>query len=350
MNVIYYMPLFLKKQALASNDKALQDFCELFKVVSPNACLIDRTGALETPFPIQVLYEIPTQLDALHDYDTLCILRAKEILASSKKIMIFYSGGLDSTVVVLSFLIAIKAGHGSFDQITIAATPHSIVENPEFWFARVLPNFRLASANAVLQQVSSDDVDCYVLGENADQLFGSDIILGDMTLLDKPSTADELERFISSKGVAETAKPYVHRVLSKLKASSPCKLETMADIIWWLNFSCKWQSVALRTLCFTNFLDKFSNLEQLGRFKTFFNTPEFQVGAITNSFAKWGTKPAHENYKMASRTFIEAYAGLDKYCASKIKVPSLYRVLVSGDYKYSALGVENGKIYQLTSV
>src|ERR1035437_5358562 len=113
MKIIYYMPLFLKLQAEKLNNKKLDDFCELFKIVSPNASIIDRSNAFDTPFDIHILYGIPERPVSVNlNYDEVCIARAEEILKENKNIVIFYSGGLDSTVVVLSFWLAIQNGIG----------------------------------------------------------------------------------------------------------------------------------------------------------------------------------------------------------------------------------------------
>jgi hypothetical protein len=124
----------------------------------------------------------------------------------------------------------------------------------------------------------------------------------------------------------------------------------MADLMWWLNFSCKWQSVALRTLCFTNFLDVISDINELKIFDTFFNTQDFQILSLYGNMPKWGADPSRYNHKLASRLFIEKYIDLGNYTTTKIKVPSLYRILATGTYKYNALGIENNKIYRIQNI
>jgi len=354
MKIIYYMPLFLKEQAQRESNKKLLDFCELFKIVSPNASLIDRSNALETPFETKILYGIPPKPEGPINllYDEVCINRAKEILKESKDIVIFYSGGLDSTVVVLSFWIAIQNGIGNYNQITIAASQHSIIENPKFWNKIILPYFKLTSANTALDNINNPNttVDRYVMGENADQLFGGGLLHHVMDFFDEEINEDNIEKMFIISKVNETAKPYLHRVLRNLVENATVPLNTMADLRWWLNFSCKWQSVALRTLCFTNFLDVITHDSELKIFDTFFNTPDFQILSLFGNMPKWGSPPSRYNHKLASRLFIEKYIDLGNYTTTKIKVPSLYRILVTGTYKYNALGIEDNRIYRIQNI
>lgn len=354
MKIIYYMPIFLKEQSERESNKKLADFCELFKVVSSNASLIDRSNALETPFETKILYEIPQKpiiSNNLH-YNDVCVDRAKEILEKNNDIVIFYSGGLDSTVVVLSFWLAIQNGIGKYDQITIAASHHSIIENPEFWQKFILPYFKLESANTTLNNVGNinQSQTRYVMGENADQLFAGGLTHNVFDIFSNEINSDNIEHFISENNVTESSKPYLHRVFQNLVKNAEVKLETMGDLLWWINFSAKWQSVALRTLCFTNFLDIVSHEKELERFDTFFNTKEFQILSLYENLPKWGDVPSPYNHKLASRLFIEKYTGMIDYTSNKIKVPSLYRVLSTGSYRYNALGVEDGKLYQIPHI
>lgn len=353
MKVIYYMPVFLKAQALSENNKDLKHFCEIFKVVSPNACIIDRTNSLNVPFDYEILYPIPNRPESIsYTFGEVCIERAKHILETNNKICLLYSGGLDSTVVLLSFYLAIKEGIGSFDQIEIGSSPYSIIENPVLWHKFILPNFKVDSINNTLNrmgQINEHDTR-YVMGENADQLFGSDILLSNFHLFTVPLTKDNILKFLKDRKISQDAFSYLMDSLWELYIQCPRKLSTMADLIWWLNFSCKWQSVSLRTLCFTNFLNLGSSVSILDKFETFFNTPKFQILSLYTDLAKWGEIPTNYNYKLASRDFIGLIPELSSYKDNKIKVPSLYRVLTSESYKHNALGIKEGNIYPLLKI
>ena len=78
--LVYYMPVYLRQNAIETDDAALLDFCELFNIVNTNACVIDRTGSLTSPLNLHSLYPVPEQVSTVKDFGTLCIERAAEIL------------------------------------------------------------------------------------------------------------------------------------------------------------------------------------------------------------------------------------------------------------------------------
>ncbi len=349
------MPVFLQQQARLSGNRKLRSFCELFKIVSPNACLIDRTNtALETPFDFEIIDKIPERPTTTinYTYYDLCIERAADILKENKKTTIFYSGGLDSTVVLLSFFTAIKNGAGSFDQVTVAASVFSIIENPEVWTNYILPNFKVISVNDALSVLGSPASieGRYVMGENADQLFGSDVILTNLDLFNEKISTYNIEKFLAQRNVLPEYFTHLKQILFNLKMSASVELESMADLIWWMNFTCKWQSVSLRTLCFTDFLNSENSIDSLKRFSSFFNTPKFQILSLYGNFKKWGSPPSHYNYKLESRNFLKTYKECQHYSENKIKVPSLYRILASESYRYNALGIHDGRIFKVDQI
>lgn len=355
MKTIYYMPVFLKEQAIKTQEEKLLKFCEIFKVVSPNTCLIDRIGGvLDAPFDFEALDPIPafTGKYTGKDYNNLCIERAQDILKENKNITIFYSGGLDSTVVLLSFYLAIKDGIGSFDQITVSTTPFAIIENPEVWTKVLLPHFKLISVNDGIKIMGDKErpYERFVMGENADQLFGSDIVLANMNLFDFKINSDSINNFLKMKNVSPSLMDYLHDVFSKLNEKCPTELNTMADLIWWLNFSCKWQSVSLRALCFSDFLNTSTYRKDLQRFETFFNTQKFQELSLYGELPKWGKNPSHYNYKLASRIFLKQFRFLEDYANTKIKVPSLYRVLTTESYRYNVIALDGDKLVSTDTI
>jgi hypothetical protein len=349
---IFYMPVFLKEQALNSGDALLLEFSEFFKLVAPNTCVIDRTSndALNTPFKIKALSALPKRGD-FDDvpFGELCMRRAREIADEGKPIKIFYSGGLDSTVVVLSFLKMIESKAIDESQLEIFTSPYAIAENPKMWELILKSGIKLSSVNDGLQLMgATDDVSLnnrFVMGENADQLFGSDIILTDFSMFEKQLSEDTLAEYCKARGVDRYFDATLAR-LSALAKASPVELKTMADFIWWMNISIKWQSVALRALCFSNFLQSVKMESDLKRFETFFNTQHFQHQSLFGTMNKWGDSPSHTTYKYDARVFISTEPALRDYSEKKIKVPSLYRVLSANSYSYNVLKVRNdGHIY-----
>ncbi len=332
----YYMPLHLTQIAQGTEDPQLTEFCELFKIVNTNACVIDRTGTISTPFTTVNLFPIPEQTANVKDFGTLCIERAQELVAKDKPIMFLYSGGLDSTSMLVAF-DRVLSETKNWDQLVICTSQDAIPENPWAWNQVILPKYKLAQARDVLSAVDLHS-NVYVQGENADQLFGSDRVLTEPELLTMPFDSDVLKTFLASRVSSENLDRW-HTVFMTLAAKCPLPMPWLRDFLWWVNFTCKWQSVAMRTLCFTNVFVKDAKvpLADLHAFDTFFNTVGFQQLSLSGKLNRWGSKPSPYTYKAAARHFIATQTGWKEYATSKLKMGSLYNVIRQLDYPSDSL-------------
>jgi hypothetical protein len=347
--IVYYMPIYLKEKEItnASATEQLKDWNTLFNIVNFNASILDRTDTFKAPFATVNLYPIP-EVKSTPNFGDLCIERAIEIINENKPIYLMYSGGLDSTSVLVAFTEAIKAGYGSFDQIIIATSPEAIPENPNAWWEIILPNYKIVNATSTLANIQLKD-NRYVLGENADQLFGSDRVFTDTKLLYQEYTADNLKSYIESKVSRKSAIDWLHSNFIELANKCPLKITMMRDFFWWVNFTCKWQSVALRTLSFTNIFDNGARVsfDDIKQFATFFNTIPFQQLSMNGSLDKWGTNPTAYTYKQAARDFIVKYypSWEQPYVSQKTKVGSLYNVVRQRKIGTDVIGYEDGYFY-----
>jgi hypothetical protein len=350
MSIVYYMPIYLKERARELNDEKLNNWNTLFSIVNYNACVLDRTGTFQAPFETTSLYPIP-EPKATANFGDLCVERAIEIIKEGRPIYMMYSGGLDSTSMLVGFDEAIKAGFGDPEQLIIATSPEAIPENPNAWWELIIPKYKIINAANMLADVRLDK-NRYVLGENADQLFGSDRVFEDPVLLRQAYNADTLRAFIESKVSRETAAAWLHDSFSKLVKKCPLKITMMRDFFWWVNFTCKWQSVTLRTLSFTNVFENDArvSLDDIAQFATFFNTVPFQQLSINGSLDKWGPNPTAYTYKQAARDLILKYhpSWAAPYVNQKAKVGSLYNVIRQRRFVASSIGHEHGYLFATT--
>lgn len=347
--LVYYMPVYLREQADRTNDAALQDFCELFNVVNANACVVDRTGSLTTPLNLYSLYPVPEQVVGVKDFGTLCIERAAEILDEGMPVYFMYSGGLDSTAMLVAFdQVLNQRGKSSYEQVTICTSPDAQAENPAAWQDIVMPNFQLLNTRDMLSDVKLENCR-YVQGENADQLFGSDRVFTNTELLNQPYSHSNLRNFLAGRisATRPQALDRLHAEFVVLANKCPLSIRMMRDFLWWMNFTCKWQSVALRTLSFTTVFENGARvpLDHVKRFETFFNTVPFQQLAISGELDRWGDNPTAYTYKKAARDFILAHTGWSDYVRTKMKVGSLYNVIRQRKYVANAVGYEDGNLF-----
>lgn len=344
----YYMPVYLRELAKARGDETLLDFCQLFSVVNNNACVIDRTGTLSTPFATHSLYPVPDQTDNVKDFGTLCIERAEEILAENKPVYFMYSGGLDSTCMLVAFHEVLRR-KGDYSQLIVATSAEAVAENPMAWNQVVRPHYKIIQARDMLAEVALNDCR-YVQGENADQLFGSDRVFTDTHLLHQEFTRDNLNAFLADRINRESALERLQEEFWQLAQKCPLPLKHTREFLWWMNFTCKWQSVSLRTLCFSNVFEDGSRLpfEQVRQFETFYNTQAFQELAISGKLDRWGENPSAYTYKQAARVFISQYHDWSEYVNTKMKIGSLYNVIRQRKYVADAIGYEDGMLFATT--
>lgn len=347
--LVYYMPGHLLHEAEATQRADLLDFCELFRIVNPNACVIDRTGSLTTPLDLKTLYPIPEFTTDVQDFGTLCLNRAEEILAEGKQIQLMYSGGLDSTCMLVAFNEVLRRQGKSREQVTISASIESQCENPYAWRELILPHFELVSARDTLAKLDLVHTR-YVQGENADQLFGSDRVFNERYLLEAPFNKDTLRNFLVTQVSRTETLDRFQTELWTLASKCPLQLDYMRDFLWWLNFAVKWQSVALRTLSFTNVFEKGCSLGigELKNFNTFFNTTGFQQLSMSGKLDRWGPIPSAYTYKQAARDFIAKHHDWPDYVRMKQKIGSLYNVIRQRTYVANAVGYKDGQLFPTT--
>lgn len=140
--------------------------------------IIDRTGIMKHPVNIDVSsFKHPKYQICNKDFSDIMCDRVKEIVNISNKtghkIMIFYSGGVDSTGIVCAFIkeIGIKAAS---ELIIICMSRSSVIENPNFFNDYIKPNFKVVNSYLFYNTVCKDEYknSIFVTGDPAASLFG----------------------------------------------------------------------------------------------------------------------------------------------------------------------------------
>jgi hypothetical protein len=311
----------------------LDEVCEFFGAW---VCLIDRTQTYNHPFNCDIRWPIPAyDPNFTLSYEEVCLLRAEQLIkhakSKNKKIRLFYSGGIDSSVILCSF-IKLLGVEETTKYIELAITENSIRENPTLWNDIVRKtDFCLLSASVAKNIVSRESIT--LTGECNDQLFGSDKMIFFMVALGEDSIyrkwrPEEIENFFASgsNNKHKNAKPIV-QYLSNTMNAAPFKIENNYQFWWWYNFSWKWNNVATRIMYYvpTYMSDQLKN-----GFETeqFFNCNEFQL---------WSMKYHHDypdknglpyEYKWEAKEFVANVIN-DEGFLEKTKIPSLVRALHS---------------------
>lgn len=259
--------------------------------------LIDRTGVLQSGAPLFPVSRLPKAYDPdfLPTFANLCANRAQEIweraVCENKKIMVLWSGGLDSSTVLMSLLEVAEANQ-DLDRLIVGYSRHSKNEHPRMF--KRLKTLRkktglfhsveakqqdglVLNKKSSVQEMTLGFTGLVVTGEGGDQMFGSAMALSyNVSLLKQPWPA-VLERMIEmrleDKDAARVAfdfiAPQIHAGIGE-RASA-------YKALWWLNISCKWNTVMLRMPV----MDHANTKNCLNRYEHFFATENFQRWALS---------------------------------------------------------------------
>lgn len=320
--------LFLNRNAAKSKQILGQELSPLYRQAAKilGSGLIDRTRTLQTAFPYDIIDPIPGDAGSALNLRDLMDQRAGSILnecrLEGKKIQLLWSGGIDSTAALVSFLRVIQGS--DLDYLELALSDGSIEEYPSFYDRFIRGKLAYNFVGGSLADSLNPD-SLIVTGELGDQIFGSVKAAPyvDCGLVFEP-WEDSLRAILnleSSVGpIDHLLLPYLEPLISK----SPIPIKTGFDALWWINFTLKWQIVDLRLAVFSGHPVK--AVAQNSRH--FFNTLEFQQWAFQNHDQK--IQKTWSSYKMPLKDYIFEFSGDADYRDWKVKMPSLKHVIREG--------------------
>jgi hypothetical protein len=264
------------------------------------ANILDRTNTVDFGFKYKTITPIPELRIFTETFEQVCDARAIELvnLAETRncKINLMWSGGIDSTVALVSLLRT-----GKKDRLQIILSKASIGEYPKFYkdvIQAELPNqyYVVDSPKLLL-----DSRDINLTGEIGDQIFGSAAIF---KAFKKNKLFQPYKTYISTD--------FLNRVEEQVK-KCPIELVTTFDFLWWFNFSMKYQNVQFRLYPSVQL--------PFGTITHYFDTDAFQLWSLNNPDKK--IKDTLESYKYVAKDYIYTYHQDDNYRDNKLKVGSL---------------------------
>lgn len=219
--------------------------------------------------------------------------------------VIYWSGGIDSTVVVSSILKNLPKSMR--ENISIACNRGSIAEYPWFYFEYIEPNFQVIDSSI---SVDSQDQSCYSInGDPADQLFAGSIsqsmLLDDSTMMNKNlmSDPDSLLSYIEKLTSKRFSHWYYERIVENIQSIN-VPVITYHDFFWWTFFNHSWISTKMRVLHLSSW-GKLGNANPcFDRFINWFDTEDYQKWSMVSNIhdKKYGKDLGA--YKQAAKDYI----------------------------------------------
>lgn len=301
-----------KIRGVSSGKDDIAVFQQLYKF-DTDPCLVDRTNVIDWPFNIVLAqeFELPTVKQQSLKFNECAESRANQLLDIGNSIHLMWSGGIDSTAMLVSFL---KTGR-SLENLTIALNEDSVREYPQFYQNHIRGKFKLIATEELMQLVNQPNFSSIMLSaEHADQLFGSPTAnlihqkFGAEFLLksaDKKNVTDLLKGF----GINDISSNCLTDLYAMTHKNSPRPIDTIWDWAWWHGFNFKWQEIGLKLK---------TRLHPGTRLMTFYSSDEFQNWSINQT----PNLDSMSSLKVEPKKMILDYTKDQHYFDNKIKHPS----------------------------
>jgi uncharacterized CHY-type Zn-finger protein len=330
--LLYYNPHRLNQPA-SQRLPGIRRFSQLFAVIDRTISLVDRTHTLTLPVGVHSLFPLPALIPLARTFEDLCNERAVELLrraeALNVRLYVFWSGGIDSTLVLVSLLK--NATPRQLTNLVVLMSQESISEYPKFYNEYIRGKLQVDSS--VMFPYLLGGRHLVVNGEHNDQLFGSDMV-GKLVVrfgaevMHRPYDRDLFFRFFDGNINDRDATNFSLDRFEQLRAAAPVPITTNYLHLWWISFAMKWQAVFMRTLAYTS-PRQVSNID-LGYLNTyyapFYCTDAFQLWSMTNLDQK--IKDKWSTYKWVCKDIIYDFTKDADYRDNKIKRGSLYFLLL----------------------
>ena len=209
-------------------------------------------GITSTILPLPKFETLSDSFDQVIEgiaHDFLLDVRERDL-----KIFLCWSGGIDSTAILVSLLKVMD--NNDVSRLTILLNKNSITENPYFYHTFIKGKIREENINMFFIDGSNYDKIVLLDGEAGNQIHGSVgiynlIISNRAELLDHP-WRDDMQKLKNLIGPSKL-------IFSELTISantSPISIDTYYDLLWWANFDLKFDDVLIRkTISYTKNLN-----------------------------------------------------------------------------------------------
>jgi hypothetical protein len=302
--------------------------------------MMDRTETIKVPINCTILpfLKLPEFKKVNTNFEELCEKRARSLLdraiSTNRKLTIMYSGGIDSTLIMVS-LLKVATDRELKENVIVLLTQASIFENENLFKNYILKKCNIESTFDFTHFLGNNKY-IVVTGETGDQLFGSmatrnffikygkEFVFGKATyekiekiFLDTHLTNETLNKKESSKVILP---------LFNLIEKAPLKITSVYHFFWWLNFTLKWQSVYTRTLAYTK--PKYEKtLKMEDNYFAFFSDDEMQLWVMNNPDKL--IKNDYKSYKYIAKDIIYKFDKNEDYWKNKVKWGSLADILMT---------------------
>jgi hypothetical protein len=258
--------------------------------------------------------------------------------------LVFWSGGVDSTVIVASMVRNMPKQDR--ERVTIVCNRASVAENPWFYREQILPNFRIQDNTAL--DITHALRHAYLFyGEPGDQIFShwcSRWLYEDAWGWQPwHQNRDRIVNLITSRSNAHLAQ-WLWQATTDNIQSCDAPVETVFDWWWWISFNFCWAGARLRRLFGANHDIAFA--ERYHAQINWFDSVDYQIWSMTHNAPgdREDRGPGHS--KHSAKVYIHSVDNNDFYYKFKTKTNSGWALPGEMPYIWAALTTD-GRVLDL---
>ena len=222
------------------------------------------------------------------DFTEVTDSRAVDLLKKSqdyKNIFLFYSGGIDSTMILCA-MIKNWSSH-DLDKVTIVMNQHSIDENKNMFTDHISGQFGIVNTDEYFTGRKINNDTLYITGALGDPLMAAenntisyDALYPNSYNMPWINHVDSLMKYFSIHSDLETARYIIDTVIQSL-AKCNFEVETIYEFFWWLEFNWGWDVDIYQSVWYWR-LAEATDTKQFLEDNQFiwFNTVDYQDWAI----------------------------------------------------------------------
>lgn len=323
--------------------------------------LVSRSGFWPSPWE----YEIPNEFKmptykhnfnkTFEDVTDQKALEIKSLIQQTgRRVAIYYSGGIDSTLTLTALLKNLQKPE--LDYIDVGLSSESIIENPSFYEKHIHNKLNIFDSSKVKYSDIIDQKNYAITSDLGDSIFGTELALIFYkmynVLSSKLSTQSKIRISNLQKKISDSNTHYseyadmlilffnlernpnfgqqFYEYLNKNIQESEIPIVSLHDFFWWYIFNLKYLECAFRS---SIYYCSHQNVELAinKHIINWFNTVDYQNWSMVNNnnSSKIDLQdPSPVNYKKAARNYIYQYDKNDWYFRYKSKLSSMKNILM----------------------
>ena len=303
-----------------SEDTNLMTYLKMFSSIQEGA--LDRTKSTNLPLNFEVKNRLTPLISPSPSYADVCNDRAVQLLTDIEKnnvsLTVLWSGGVDSTTVLSSFLM--NASKSQMQNINVLLNQNSIKENPVFFKKHILGKLNYISSYKFNEDMLVNSNSWFINGENNGQLYGEDRSLGfsnQTSSIPTVATVESIKKLIKvdvSEDERTKLAAGLKFVLQKSANSIGINLIFDHQYIYWVQLNFRIQGTNMRAVSFFRYGVK-TNPSNI---KSFFTHPKFDQWGMNRMMTDYFSPI----YRKESKDYIFSFDRNQEYYDTKDKMNS----------------------------